>query len=113
MKKRFVMLALMLLLSFITACANTQNQNKEEDVLAGSDHQQAKEIYKENCIRCHANDLSGLVGAESDLRKVGERLTSQQIADIITNGGDIMPSFKDRLQAEEIEALAEWLSERR
>lgn len=83
------------------------------DPLSGAEHQQAKTLYKNNCIRCHASDLSGLVGAASDLRTVGDRLTAEQIADIIANGRDLMPAFADRLEAEEIQALADWLAEQR
>jgi cytochrome c551 len=53
-------------------------------------------------------DLQGDYGP--NLQKVGGRLTKAQIITQITNGGDVMPSFKKSLKAEEIQALAAWLS---
>ncbi|WP_127533771.1 c-type cytochrome [Paenibacillus kobensis] len=69
-------------------------------------------LYKAKCISCHAADLSGKVGPESDLRTVGARMTKEEIIHQITEGGDIMPPFKDRLSTAEIEALGNWLAAR-
>ncbi|PWV97300.1 cytochrome c551 [Paenibacillus cellulosilyticus] len=67
-------------------------------------------LYNARCISCHATDLSGKVGPDSDLRTVGSRMTKEQIVQEITNGGDIMPAFASKLNADEINALADWLS---
>jgi len=69
-------------------------------------------LYKAKCISCHAADLSGKVGPDSDLRKVGARMTKEEIADQIAQGGDVMPPFRDRLSAAQIDALADWLAAR-
>jgi len=104
--------ALFVSVAVLSACA-ASSSGGDTDPLSGAEHQQAKTLYKNNCIRCHASDLSGLVGAASDLRSVGDRLTAAQIAEIISNGRDLMPSFADKLDPEEIQVLADWLSEQR
>jgi cytochrome c551 len=67
-------------------------------------------LYNARCISCHASDLSGKVGPDSDLRTVGSRMTKDEIMHQITNGGDIMPAFANKLTADEINELADWLS---
>lgn len=67
-------------------------------------------LYRSNCISCHGTGLAGNMGADSDLRAVGSRLTEAQIAAQIANGGGLMPAMKDRLTAEEIGKLAAWLA---
>jgi cytochrome c551 len=67
----------------------------------------AQTLYKHNCMACHGNDLSGVVGP--NLQKVGARLSSDQIVTQISNGKGAMPPFKGTLKAEEINALAQWL----
>ncbi|OXM16834.1 c-type cytochrome [Paenibacillus herberti] len=67
--------------------------------------------YKENCMSCHGGELQGGMGPS--LQKAGAKLTKDQLAVIITNGRDGMPSFKDRLSTEEIDNLAAWLAEKK
>jgi len=69
---------------------------------------QVPELYKQNCLSCHGDQLQGRVGP--GLQNVGERLTKEEIARLITNGKGGMPSFASRLQEENIESLADWLS---
>ncbi|MEK0312681.1 c-type cytochrome [Cohnella sp. 56] len=68
------------------------------------------ELYRSNCISCHGRGLEGKMGAASDLRSVGARLTKEQIARQIADGGELMPAMKDRLTEAQIDALAVWLS---
>lgn len=65
-------------------------------------------IYRSTCISCHAADFSGRVGEKSDLRQVGARLNKEQIANVIRNGGQMMPA--QNLSEEEIEIISSWLS---
>jgi cytochrome c551 len=82
-----------------------------DPLAADGTHEEAKALFKQNCISCHAKDLSGAVGSASDIRKVGARLSPEEIADVIKNGGNRMPKFGGRLSDEEISSLAAWLGE--
>lgn len=108
------LLIITVLFILITACGN-QNTDKADETPAHSEanyteeHPEAVALYKQNCISCHATDLSGKVGDQSNLQTVGARLDKEQIADTIKNGGQIMPAQK-HLSDDEIELLALWLS---
>lgn len=68
----------------------------------------AEDIYKNSCVSCHGDDLTGESGP--DLTEVGSRLSEDEIEEIIINGTDNgMPA--GLVEDEQAEALAEWLSE--
>lgn len=67
-------------------------------------------LYKSNCMSCHAIDLSGKMGEQTNLQHVNTRLSYDEIVEQIANGGTSMSAFKERLSTEEINALAAWLS---
>ncbi|WP_185602327.1 c-type cytochrome [Paenibacillus sp. 598K] len=77
-----------------------------QDSLRSTD-QEATALYKNRCISCHAVDRSGRNGP--DLRDIASRMTQQQVMDIIQDGSQGMPSYKNRMANKEIEILAEWL----
>jgi quinol-cytochrome oxidoreductase complex cytochrome b subunit/cytochrome c553 len=74
-------------------------------------------LFNRNCLRCH---VIGPVGGDEgpDLNGVGARISEQNLVRQITTPkavkptGD-MPSFEGKLTADEISALARWLSHRR
>ncbi|KRF42927.1 c-type cytochrome [Paenibacillus sp. Soil787] len=69
---------------------------------------EAATIFKQNCIACHGVELEGrMIGP--NLQKVGARLSKEKIINQITNG-NTMPPFKDKLNKQEIETLANWLA---
>lgn len=70
----------------------------------------AEAIYQKSCIGCHAADLSGNLGPNSDISAVGSRLSQDQIHEVISNGRGGMPAFKSQLSTDEIDALAAWLA---
>jgi len=69
------------------------------------------QAYNNTCLSCHAADLSGNM-PNTNLQRVGSRLSRDEIADIITNGkpNTMMQSQANRLSEEEINELADWLS---
>lgn len=67
-------------------------------------------IYKQNCLSCHGEDLGGQIPGNTNLQKVGSRLSREEIYNRIHNGGNGMPAFNGRLSEEEINALADWLA---
>jgi polyvinyl alcohol dehydrogenase (cytochrome) len=66
-------------------------------------------IYATNCAVCHGADGSG--GAGPDLRGIGEMHTVDELVQVITNGRGGMPAWRDELSAEEIRAVATYVSE--
>ncbi|NIK77626.1 menaquinol-cytochrome c reductase cytochrome b/c subunit [Paenibacillus castaneae] len=72
----------------------------------------AMAIAKKQCIGCHAADLKGQANFPS-LVGVGDRLTKEQLVQVVTDGRGGMPSFKDTLSADEIDQLTTWLSKQK
>lgn len=63
-----------------------------------------------NCASCHrlaAADASGSIGPDLDER----RPSADRVRAVVTDGASGMPSFKSRLSAEQIDTLAQWVSE--
>lgn len=70
-----------------------------------------KTTFEDNCSVCHDEDGSGNtpIGMSlmiPDLRSDDvQKLSDQALIDIVTNGKDPMPSFKDKLSADEIKGV--------
>jgi cbb3-type cytochrome c oxidase subunit III len=70
-----------------------------------------KAIVKAACASCHtlaAAGISGTVGPNLD--QLAPNLTVALIAHQVTNGGAIMPAFKSKLSAAQIQAVAQYVS---
>ncbi|UUZ90906.1 cytochrome c [Paenibacillus sp. P25] len=92
-----------------------RRQIRSERVVNGSGtgaSEQVQALYKQTCISCHGGNLEGRVGPATNLQKVGTKLSKEQIAKQIANGGGGMPAFGTKLKPEEVEALAAWLAEK-
>ncbi|WP_141501914.1 c-type cytochrome [Paenibacillus luteus] len=70
-------------------------------------------VYKANCVSCHGTGLQGRIGPSTNLQKVGERMSAADITRQIEQGEGSMQPFKDKLTAEEIAGLAEWLASKK
>lgn len=67
-------------------------------------------IYTANCLACHGDQgANGHNGPNLQTSKFADE--HENVVDRITNGGTSMPSFKDTLSQEEIEAVAKYVSE--
>lgn len=114
-RERIVLRALLpfLLIVVISAFAlsacneGAGNQAKNQGMTAPADVN-AEAIYKKQCLSCHAADLRGKVGP--GLQEIGSKMTEQQLFGMIHDGARGMPAFKKVLNAEEIQALSQWLS---
>ncbi|ULL19141.1 cytochrome c [Paenibacillus sp. H1-7] len=84
----------------------------QAEAMAGAS-EQVQSVYKQSCMSCHGNSLEGKVGPSTNLQKVGGRMTKEQIAKQITNGGNGMPGFGGKLKQEDVDALASWLAEKK
>lgn len=66
------------------------------------------ELYTNSCIACHGNQgANGHNGPNLQNSKIAE--SKEAVIDRITNGKNAMPSFKDTLTPEEIQAVADYI----
>jgi len=68
------------------------------------------ELFTQNCANCHtlaAAGASGKIGPDLDQLRPGPDLVKTQTE----NGGGAMPSFKGKLSPEQIQAIADYVSE--
>lgn len=78
-----------------------------ETVSANPD--EGKSIYEANCLACHGNQgVNGHNGPNLQDSKVAEN--PEDIIERLINGGASMPSFKDTLSQEEMDAVASYVS---
>lgn len=103
------LLVSMILVLALTACGGSGNgaagNNSALDGPAA-----VVSVYKANCVSCHGTGLQGRVGPATNLQKVGERMSASDITQQIEQGEGSMPAFKDRLTAEQIAGLSNWLA---
>ncbi|MDM5359752.1 cytochrome c550 [Peribacillus sp. RS7] len=64
-----------------------------------------EDIYKQNCISCHGNAYQGGVGPA--LKGVSDRLSVDEVKDVITNGRGAMPP--GLVEEQNIDAMAEYI----
>ena len=70
----------------------------------------AQELFTQNCANCHvlaAAGAKGQVGPDLDQLRPGPDLVKTQV----TNGGGAMPAFGNKLSAEQIQQIADYVSE--
>jgi mono/diheme cytochrome c family protein len=79
------------------------DRSANESVVDGS------AVYGNRCASCHGSDAGGGLGPQLSQGKVVARFPdiADQIA-VITDGRGGMPGFGERLNAEEIEAVAKY-----
>lgn len=66
-----------------------------------------EDVYKQTCSGCHGVNYEGGVGPA--LKGVGDRLSVDQIKDVLQNGRGNMPP--GLVPADKAEEMAKWLSE--
>ena len=64
-----------------------------------------EDIYKQNCISCHGNAYQGGVGPA--LKGVGDRLSVDEVKNVITNGRGAMPP--GLVEEQNIDAMAKYI----
>ncbi|CAH0229321.1 cytochrome c550 [Peribacillus sp. NPDC101481] len=64
-----------------------------------------EDIYKQNCISCHGDAYQGGVGPA--LKGVGDRLSVDEVKEVITNGRGAMPP--GLVEEQNIDAMAEYI----
>lgn len=94
----------------ITMPSGTSTSNGDTD--AGAMTVAANDLFAANCAKCHGDDGAGGQGPGKgpDLTAVGAEHSADEVAEIIRDGRDAMPSFASQLSDEEITALADYLT---
>lgn len=115
MRKTATLLLSVALIVGLSACGGqkqgTATSGAPADAAAnGTSSASAEAIYKQNCASCHGANLEGRLGGNSNLQKVGAKLSKEQISNKIMNGGGGMIAYKNRLKDNEVAALADWLA---
>lgn len=90
--------------------SKTANVSVVDEQSADPAVQKAVELYKKDCLVCHGPQLEGRMGAKTNMKTVGAKLSKDQIKDKIMKGGGGMIGYKDRLTEEEINTLTDWLA---
>jgi quinoprotein glucose dehydrogenase len=67
-----------------------------------------RRLYLTNCANCHNDDMSGAPPGIPALTNLQGRMTTQQIAAMIREGGGRMPSFPN-LRPQDVTAIAEFV----
>jgi cytochrome c553 len=100
-------LALVSLVLLTAGCGGKSGGSGDEG--SGSGSPGAKVFAKADCGNCHtlkAADAEGTVGPSLDVLRPNEQRVVRQV----TNGGNGMPSFKDKLTATEIQQVAAFVA---
>jgi quinoprotein glucose dehydrogenase len=63
-------------------------------------------IYNKNCIGCHGPELKGNGASYPSLVNIGNKYKEEQVSQIIANGRNMMPSFKQIAPADKKALLA-------
>ncbi|EMR07972.1 Cytochrome c551 [Bhargavaea cecembensis DSE10] len=92
--------------------ADTGNDDAATEESAGESASgvDAEQVVQQKCISCHGENLEGQ-GNFPALNDVGSRLSEDEIHDIVANGKGAMPG--GLVEGEELDAVVQWLSEKK
>ena len=95
-----------------SASSSSSSAQQSTSTAAGGGQQasaEGKQIFTQNCKSCHTLKDAGATGSVGpnldDLKPDKARVQRQ-----VTNGGSKMPPFKDKLSADQIDAVATYVS---
>jgi len=92
--------------AYVASVAGTGSENAPNLSQLGND---GKKIFQTACASCHTlkdAGTHGTIGPNLDQLKPAEAVVDRQV----TNGGAVMPAFKDKLSAAQITAVAKYVS---
>ncbi|MEK4027994.1 MULTISPECIES: cytochrome c551 [Bacillaceae] len=92
----------------LAACGGGNDKSNEDNNGGGKETASAEgeQVYKQNCLSCHGENLEGQVGPALD--KIGSKYSKDEILNIIKNGKGQMPP--NVVQGADAEAVADWLA---
>ncbi|QDP40631.1 cytochrome c550 [Radiobacillus deserti] len=102
----------MIVLSFVGLDQQDEIANSGEQTEGEATASDPEAVFQNTCAGCHGADLSGGAGGAPSLQEVGSKYSQEEIQDIIMNGkGTGMPA--GLVDAEQAEAIAAWLAEKK
>lgn len=110
-KSRLLMVCAVVTVVVAAGCSSAPPKEETRLDTQAAEYPEAVALYKKSCISCHAADLQGRVGP--NLQQAGSKFTADELANLISEGKGGMPAYKKSLNAEEIQALAEWLAQQK
>jgi mono/diheme cytochrome c family protein len=75
--------------------------------MAPGEEASGADVYAQNCARCHGAD--GERRGAPPLVGVHERLTEDEVRDIVREGPGLMPAFEGTLSPEAIDAVVDYV----
>ncbi len=111
MRRTLLVLGLALALALTVAACGGSSDNTTTTPTAtggtggGGGNVDAAALFADNCAGCHGSDGSGGFGPDLRNEDNVDRVVQQ-----VTNGGDKMPAFGDKLSGDEIQALADYVT---
>lgn len=113
MKSKLLLLSVIVTISIVLSGCGGSDNDATNNTPPATDNgvttaANPETLYKQNCTSCHGVNLNQMKNA--DLSSVGSRLSKDKIATQIAKGGGGMIAFENKLAANEIDALADWLA---
>ncbi|AGT32819.1 cytochrome C' [Geobacillus genomosp. 3] len=108
----FIIMAFGIVLTFVLSFKGLGDAKEmAEEKKGGEKTEQAAEFnpeqfYQQTCASCHGQSYEGGVGPA--LKGVGERLSADQIKDVLQNGRGGMPG--GLVPADNLDAMTKWLA---
>lgn len=96
-------IALAMVLGGVSAASAAQGGDDPSQVAAG------QAVYEMSCAGCHAEDGTGVAGRGRPLTGIAAQGDRAVHIESIANGKGGMPAFGDRLEADDIEAVASYV----
>ncbi|MCG7408536.1 cytochrome c [Paenibacillus sp. ACRRX] len=113
--RKLLMTCAIVLVFALTGCGASSGANNSTpaDSAALEGPEDVVAIYKQRCMQCHGTDLKGRMGAETNISKIGSKLTKDDIVLTVKNGGKRMPALGGSIEDADIEKIAVWLSDKK
>jgi polyvinyl alcohol dehydrogenase (cytochrome) len=86
--------------------AGTSEDSEDSDEVASGEID-AAEVFQQRCASCHSGDGSG--GSGPDITDTDERLSADELTEVVTDGRGAMPSWEGTLSEEEIAAVVDYV----
>lgn len=100
MRMQILLMSLLPLFILSVIALMPDGRSDEETILTGRD------IYRVNCASCHGVDRSGIPPHNPSLVDIKEKLSKNEIQELIDDGNDRMPSFPHLTQEEKHAVIA-------